>query len=88
MTEKIYADVFVSLLLHISEGTYHRQFVIFARLLIFRTWAKIRLFLSNKTFQVLIFENIHIAKFYIIKFLVNIWNHGKNLQDLSSQNPC
>ena len=30
MTKKIYVDVFVSLLLHISEGTYHRQFVKFA----------------------------------------------------------
>ena len=45
-------------------------------------------FLSNITFQVLIFENIHIAKSYVIKILVNIWNHGKNLQDLSGQNPC
>ena len=52
------------------------------------SWAKILLFLSNKTFQVFIFENIHIAKSYIIKFLVNIWNYGKNLEDLSSQNPC
>ena len=41
--------------------------------------------LSNKTFQVFIFENIHINKSYIIKFLVNIWNHGKNLQDLSGK---
>ena len=40
-------------------------------------------FLSNKTFQVLIFENIHITKSYIIKFLVNIWNHGNNLRDLT-----
>ena len=51
------------------------------------SWAKILLFLSNKTFQVLIFENVHIIKSCIIKFLVNIWNHGKNLQDLSSQKP-
>ena len=39
-------------------------------------------------FQVLVFENIHITKSYIIKFLINIWNHGKNLQDVSSQNLC
>ena len=38
---------------------------------------------SNKTFQALSFEKkIH------IKFWVNIWNHGKNLQDLSGQTPC
>ena len=36
MTKKIYVDVFVSLLLHISEGTYHRQFVKFARFSMFR----------------------------------------------------
>ena len=41
-----------------------------------------------KKFQVLIFENIHITKSYIIKFLVNILNHGNNLQDLNSQNIC
>ena len=34
-----------------------------------------------------IFENIHITKSYTIKFFVNIWNHGKNLQDLSGQKP-
>ena len=88
MTKKIYVDVFASLLLQITEGTYHPKFVKFARLSMFCSWAKKRLFLSNKTFQVLIFENIHITKPYIIKFLVNIWNHEKNLQDLSSQNPC
>ena len=48
------------------------------------------LFLSNKTFQVFTFENIDITKSYIIIFLVNIWNHGKNfiLQDLIGRNPC
>ena len=52
-------------------------------------YPKILIFLSNKRFQVLI-ENIHITKSYIhvIKFLVNIWNHGKNLPDLSGQKPC
>ena len=39
--EKIYVDVFVSLLLHITEGTYYRQFVKFAQLLMFLSWAKI-----------------------------------------------
>ena len=34
---KIYVDVFVSLLLHITEGTYHRQFEKFARFSIFRS---------------------------------------------------
>ena len=45
---------------------------------------------SDKTFQMLtgIFENIHITEYYLIKFLVNIWNHGKNLQELRGQNPC
>ena len=70
-----------------TEGTYHRQFWKCARSPMFRSWAKILLFLSNEIFQVLIFENMHITKSYIIKFLVNIWNHGKNLQDLSGQNP-
>ena len=41
MTKKIYVDVFVSLVLHISEDIYHRQFVKFARLSMFRSWAKI-----------------------------------------------
>ena len=44
--------------------------------------------LSNKTFQVLILEKLHITESYMIKFVLNIWNHGKNLQDLSAQNPC
>ena len=45
---------------------------------------------SDKTFKILtgIFENIHITEYYLIKFLVNIWNHGKNLQELRGQNPC
>ena len=86
--KKIYVDVFVSLLLHITEGTYHRKFGKFARFSMFRSWAKILLFLSKKTFQVLIFENIHITKSYVITFLVNIYEHANNLQDLSSQNPC
>ena len=42
---------------------------------------------SKEKFQVFILEKIHVTKCYIIKFLVNIWNHGKNLQDLSGQNP-
>ena len=33
-------------------------------------------------------EKIHITKSYIIKFLVNIWSHGKNLQDLNVPIPC
>ena len=70
-----------------TEGTYHRQFGKCARFSMFRSWAKILLFLSNKTFQMLILKNIHITKSYIIKFFINIWNHGKNLQDLSGQNP-
>ena len=70
-----------------TEVTYHRQFGKCARFSMFRSWAKIFI-LSSKTFQVLIFENIHITKSYIIKFLENIWNHGNNIQDLSSQNPC
>ena len=61
MTKKIHVDAFVSLLLHISEGIYHRQFVKFAWLSMFRSWAKIWLFLANKTFQKLIFKNIHVT---------------------------
>ena len=53
----------------------------------FPSQAKI-LFLSNKTFKEVIFENIHKTKSYIIKFLVNTWNHGKNLQDMSGQTPA
>ena len=62
MTKKIYVDVFVFLHYTSTEGTYHRQLGKCARFSIFRSWAKISLFLSNKTFQVLIFENIHISK--------------------------
>ena len=79
MTKKINFDIFVFLLLHIYRRCYHRQFGKCAWSSMFRSWAKI-LFLSNKTFQVLIFENIHITKSYIINFLVNIWNHGKNFR--------
>ena len=44
---------------------------------------------SDKASQMLtgIFENIHITEYYLINFLVNIWNHGKNLQELRGQNP-
>ena len=89
MTKKIYMLTYSFFCYCTStEGTYHRQIGKCARFSMFRSWAKILLFLSNKMFQVLIFENIHITKCYIIKFLVNIWNHGKNLQDLSGQNLC
>ena len=43
---------------------------------------------SNKMFEVLIFEKIHNTESYINLFVVNIWNHGKKLQDLSGQIPC
>ena len=36
----------------------------------------------------LIFENIHLTLYNMIKFLVNICNQGKNLQDVSAQKPC
>ena len=49
---------------------------------------EIIIILSNKKFQVLIFENKHITESYLIKFLGNIWNHRKNWQDLRGQNPC
>ena len=44
--------------------------------------------LSNKTFQVLIFEKIHITESNLIYFLENIWNHVEKLQDLCGQNLC
>ena len=40
---------------------------------------------SNKTFQVLTFEKIHDTEYNLKKCLVNIWNHGKNLQDFRGQ---
>ena len=46
MTKKMYVDVFVSLLLHITEGTYHRLFGKFARFSMFRSLAKIYFFSS------------------------------------------
>ena len=46
----------------------------------------ILLLLSNKTYHVLIFENIHITKSYLIKCLVNIWYYGHKSQDFSCQN--
>ena len=30
----------------------------------------------------------HITESYLVKFLINIWNQGKNLHDLRGQNPC
>ena len=75
MTKKIYFDGFVFLhkaaITASSENvpdtssSAHRQNIII---------------LSNKTFQVLIFENIRI--------FVNIWNHGNNLQGLRVPNHC
>ena len=66
MTKKIYVDVLVSLQkapitvspenLPDSRCSAHGQ--------------KYDYFLSNKTFQVLIIENVHITKSYLIKFLV------------------
>ena len=43
---------------------------------------------SNQMFKVLIFEKTHITESYLIKFFVNIWNNGKNLEDLHGQNSC
>ena len=68
MTKKKYDDVMVICYCTSSEGNYHRQFGKCARFSMFHSWAKLLLFLSNKTFQVLIFENIQITKSYIIKF--------------------
>ena len=64
MTKKIYVDVFVSLLLHISEDTYHRQFVKFARL------SKIVKFSMQLEFwgiKTLVFINFKKKKSYIFK---------------------
>ena len=33
-------------------------------------------------------KKIHITESYLSKFLENILNHEKNLQDLRGQNPC
>ena len=45
-----------------TEGTYPPQFGKCAPFSTFHSWVKILLFLSNKTFQVLLFTNIHITK--------------------------
>ena len=87
MTKKIYVDVYIFCYCTSTEGTNHRQFGKCARFTMFRSWAKVLLFLSNKTCQVLIFENIHITKSFIIKLLVNILNHGNNFKDFSGKNP-
>ena len=44
-------------------------------------WTKKLSSIQRKKFQVLIFETIHITESYLIKFLVNSWNHGKNWQE-------
>ena len=41
-----------------------------------------------KRFKYSFSKKVHISESYIVKFLLNIWNHGKNLHDLSGQNPC
>ena len=84
MTKKIYVDVFVFLLLDI----YRRHLSLPVQKMC--PVLDVPLMGENIiiSFQVLLFENIHITKSYIIEFLVNIWNHGKNLQDLSGQNLC
>ena len=50
MTIKIYVDVLLSLLLHITEGPYHRKTGKFDQFSMFRSWANILLFLSNRMF--------------------------------------
>ena len=42
--------------------------------------------LTKRFLKVLIFEKIHITVSYLFKFLVNIWNHRKNLKDFRVQN--
>ena len=86
--EKIYVNVFVFLLLHIYRTHLSPPVRKMFPVLDVPLMGENIIFLSNKTCQVLIFENIHITKSYMIKVLVNIWNHGKNLQNLSSQNLC
>ena len=82
--EEIYVDVFVFCYCTSIEGTFHRQFGKCALFSMFRSWANILLSLSNKTFQVLIFENIPSNHCYIIKYL----EPRKEFTRLDSQNPC
>ena len=78
MTKKIYVDEFVCLLFISTEGTYHLQFGKCARFPIFPYRRKYYHLFTQKVLSA------HIRKEYM--FLVNIWNHGKNLQDLRGQN--
>ena len=76
MTKKLYVDVFVFLLLHIYRRNLSPPVRKMCPILDVPLMDEnIIFFLSNKTFQVLIFKNIHKTKSYIINFLVNIWNH-------------
>ena len=89
MTEKIDVDVLVFLLLHI-----YRRYLLPLRhkmcpiLDVPLTGENIYFFVKKNVLDAYIKKKIHITKSYKIKFLVNIWNHRKNLQDLSSKNPC
>ena len=76
---KIYVYVFVFLLLHIYRRHLSKPVRKMCPIPDIPLKGKNVIIFSIKKFQVLIFEKIHITESYIIKILVNIWNHGKNL---------
>ena len=72
MTKKIYVDVFVFLLLHIYKRHLSPPVRKMCPILDVPLMGENIIFLSNKKFQVFIFNNIHINNSYIRKFLINI----------------
>ena len=80
---KIYVDVFVFLLSHM----YRRHLSPPVRKMC--PVLDVPLMGENIIFVSLNVSSAHVRKYtHIIKCSVNMWHQGKNLQDLSGQNPC
>ena len=88
MMKKIYVDIFVFCYCTFTEGTYHHQFGKCARFLIFRLRAKTLSSFQIKRFKSSYLKIYTLLNSYSFKFLVNILNHRKSIQDLRGQNPC
>ena len=89
MTKKTYVDVFVFLLFHIYRRHLSPPVRKMCPLPMFRLWEKILslFFQINLLSAHIRKKKLHITESYIIKFLVKICSRGKNLQDLTGQNP-
>ena len=89
MTKNIFVDVFIfSAIAHLQKAPITASL---EKMPDFPLMSKKIINFSDKMFQVLIFEEIHITEYYLIKFVVKYLEPRKELtgvQYLRGPNPC